>query len=181
MREQYPRVPRFGRHGEQGQSCPAGFHAGSANHHRKRPQADILDAIFAGRNEGTLFLPSETRLCNRKHWITFTKAPKGSLVIDGGAERAILKQQRSLLPSGIVGVEGRFSVGNAVFLVNEKGEELAIGLVNYHSGDIKKIMGLKSRQIQEKLGFKYDDEVINRDNLVITNDGEGNGLCQLRA
>ncbi len=144
-------------------------------------KADILDAIFAGRNEGTLFLPSETRLCNRKHWIAFTKAPKGSLVIDGGAERAILKQQRSLLPSGIVGVEGRFSVGNAVFLVNEKGEELAIGLVNYHSGDIKKIMGLKSRQIQEKLGFKYDDEVINRDNLVITNDGEGNGLCQLRA
>lgn len=140
----------------------------------------ILDNIFAGMNEGTLFLPAETRLCNRKHWIAFTKAPKGVLVIDGGAERAILKQRRSLLPSGIVGVEGRFSMGNAVLLVNEKSDELAMGLVNYHSGDIRKIMGLKSREIENVLGFKYDDEVINRDNLVITNTEEGNGLCQLR-
>jgi glutamate 5-kinase len=101
-------------------------------------------------------------------------------VIDGGAERAILKQRRSLLPSGIVGVEGRFSMGNAVLLVNEKSDELAMGLVNYHSGDIRKIMGLKSREIENVLGFKYDDEVINRDNLVITNTEEGNGLCQLR-
>ncbi|RLB17058.1 MAG: glutamate 5-kinase [Deltaproteobacteria bacterium] len=141
----------------------------------------ILHSIFDGKNEGTLFMPAETRLCNRKHWIAFTKAPRGALVIDKGAERAILKQQRSLLPSGIVRVDGRFSVGNAVLLVNEKGEEIAIGLVNYHSGDIKKIMGLKSGDIENILGFKYDDEVINRDNLVITNDEEGNGLCQLRA
>ncbi len=141
----------------------------------------ILHSIFDGKNEGTLFMPAKTRLCNKKHWIAFTKAPRGALVIDKGAERAILKQQRSLLPSGIVRVDGRFSVGNAVLLVNEKGEEIAIGLVNYHSGDIKKIMGLKSGDIENILGFKYDDEVINRDNLVITNDEEGNGLCQLRA
>jgi glutamate 5-kinase len=141
----------------------------------------ILNNIFAGKSEGTLFMPAETRLCNRKHWIAFTKAPKGVLVIDGGAERAILRQRRSLLPSGIIRVEGRFSMGNAVLLVNVKGDELAMGLVNYHSGDIKKIMGLKSGEIENILGFKYDDEVINRDNLVITNAEEGNGLCQLRA
>ncbi|MBW2094795.1 MAG: glutamate 5-kinase [Deltaproteobacteria bacterium] len=141
----------------------------------------ILNSIFAGKNEGTLFMPAETRLCNRKHWIAFTKAPKGVLVLDAGAERAILKQRRSLLPSGIVGVEGRFSMGNAVLLVNKKGDELAMGLVNYHSGDIRKIMGLQSGEIENRLGFKYDDEVINRDNLVITSAEEGNGLCQLRA
>jgi len=141
----------------------------------------ILSSIFAGEEEGTLFMPAETRLCNRKHWIAFTKAPKGTLVIDAGAELAVMNQRKSLLPSGIVAVEGRFSMGNAVLLVNEKREELAMGLVNYHSGDIRKIMGLKSGEIEEKLGFKYDDEVINRDNLVITNDNEGNGLCQLRA
>lgn len=141
----------------------------------------ILNDIFTGKDVGTLFLPGETRLCNRKHWIAFTKTPRGTLVIDEGAERAILKQQRSLLPSGIVGIEGRFNVGNAVVLVNEKGDELAMGLVNYSSGDIKKIMGLNSGEIGKVLGFKYADEVINRDNLVITNDEEGNGLCQLRA
>ena len=141
----------------------------------------ILNDIFAGKDVGTLFLPGETRLCNRKHWIAFTKTPRGTLVIDEGAERAILKQQRSLLPSGIVGIEGRFNVGNAVVLVNEKGYELAMGLVNYSSGDIKKIIGLNSGEIEKVLGFKYADEVINRDNLVITNDEEGNGLCQLRA
>jgi glutamate 5-kinase len=142
---------------------------------------NILRDIFAGRREGTLFFPAEMRLCNRKHWIAFTKKPKGVLVIDTGAEQAILKQRRSLLPSGILAVKGRFSMGNAVLLTNEKGDELAVGLVNYHSGDIKKIMGLRSGQIEATLGFKYDDEVINRDNLVITIDQEGNELCQLRA
>jgi len=69
---------------------------------------------------------------------------------------------------------------SATLAINEKSDELAMGLVNYHSGDIRKIMGLKSREIENVLGFKYDDEVINRDNLVITNPEEGNGLCQLR-
>jgi len=142
---------------------------------------DTLHHIFEGKAEGTLFLPAETRLCNRKHWIAFTKAPKGALIIDRGAENAILKQNKSLLPSGILAVEGRFSVGNAVLLINEKGDELAVGLVNYHSGDIRKIKGLRSSEIESRLGFKYDDEVINRDNLVITNAKEGDGLCQLRS
>jgi len=142
---------------------------------------DILKNIFAGKSEGTVFLPSEERLCHKKHWIVFTKSPKGVIVIDKGAENAILRQGKSLLPSGIVAVEGRFSVGNAVLLVNEKGLELAMGLVNYHSGDIRKIKGLKTSDIESELGFKHDDEVVHRDNLVITDEKEGNGLCLLRS
>jgi glutamate 5-kinase len=142
---------------------------------------DILKSIFEGKPEGTVFLPAEDRLCHKKHWIVFTKSPKGVIVIDKGAENAILGQGKSLLPSGIVAVEGRFSVGNAVLLVNEEGVELAMGLVNYHSGDIRKIKGLKTADIESRLGFKHDDEVIHRDNLVITDEKEGNGLCLLRS
>jgi glutamate 5-kinase len=69
-----------------------------------------------------------------------------------------------------------------VVLLGEDDRELAVGMVNYHSGDIKKIMGLKSHQIKDVLGFKHDDEVIHRDNLVITNDAAaGEDICRLRA
>lgn len=127
----------------------------------------ILDLIFSGKEEGTLFLPGETTLCSRKHWIAFTKSPKGEIVIDRGAERAILKKGKSLLPSGMVEVRGRFSLGNSVLLLNEAGDQIAVGMVNYHSGDIRKIMGAKSAEIESRLGFKHDDEVIHRDNLVL--------------
>ena len=75
---------------------------------------------------------------------------------------------------------GRFSLGDSVLVLSEDDRELAVGMVNYHSGDIKKIMGLRSTQIESILGFKHDDEVIHRDNLVTTNDmGAGDDLCQL--
>ena len=129
---------------------------------------EILRLIFSGENEGTLFLPAETTLCSRKHWIAFTKSPRGEIVVDRGAERAILKNGKSLLPSGILEVRGRFSLGNSVVLLNEKGDQIAVGMVNYHSGDVRKIIGAKSSEIESRLGFKHDDEVIHRDNLVLT-------------
>jgi glutamate 5-kinase len=141
----------------------------------------ILKKIFNGQEVGTLFMPQEAALCGRKHWIVFTKSPKGEIIIDRGAERAILKGGKSLLPSGIEEVRGRFSLGDSVVLLNEHNQELAVGMVNYHSGDIKKIMGLKSTEIESRLGYKHDDEVIHRDNLVITSDLDGgDDACQLR-
>ena len=140
----------------------------------------ILGRIFSGEEEGTLFMPRDIPLCNRKHWIAFTKAPRGSLVIDDGARAAILNNGKSLLPSGIREVQGRFSLGDKVALVDGDGHELAVGMVNYHSGDIRKIQGLKSREIEHVLGFKHDDEVIHRDNLVLTLDlEEADGVCRL--
>jgi len=138
----------------------------------------ILREIFAGKEEGTLFLPREVSLCKRKHWIAFTKSPRGEIFVDPGAEKAILKHGKSLLPSGIVEVRGRFGQGDAVKLLNEGGREIAVGMVNYQSGDIKKIMGAKTTEIESKLGFKHDDEVIHRDNLVLMDQMEKeDGQC----
>ncbi|MBU2497298.1 MAG: glutamate 5-kinase, partial [Proteobacteria bacterium] len=132
-----------------------------------------LMKIFEGKEVGTLFLPQDANLCSRKRWIAFTKAPKGEIVIDRGAERALIRGGKSLLPSGIKEVRGSFSRGDSVSILSENGRELAVGMVNYYSGDVKKIVGRKRREIESVLGFKHDDEVIHRDNLVVTTDMMG--------
>jgi glutamate 5-kinase len=135
--------------------------------------------LFKGKEEGTLFLPQDVTLCSRKRWIAFTKAPKGEIVIDRGAEKAVIHGGKSLLPSGIREVRGSFSLGDSVVLLNEEGRQVGVGMVNYYSNDIRKIMGLKTAEIESILGFKNDDEVIHRDNLVVANHlEEGIGVCQ---
>ena len=132
---------------------------------------DILIKLFAGKEHGTFFIPKKEKLANRKCWIAFTLKPKGTIMIDDGAAAAILKSGKSLLPSGIVRVDGEFSVGAAVEFRRESNDEiLGTGLVNYCASDIRKIMGLKSGKIKKYLGHKSYDEVIHRDNLAITCD-----------
>jgi len=132
---------------------------------------DILIKLFAGKEQGTFFIPKKEKLANRKCWIAFTLKPKGTIMIDNGAAAAILKSGKSLLPSGIVRVDGEFSVGAAVEFRRESNNEiLGTGLVNYSASDIRKIMGLKSGKIKKYLGHKSYDEVIHRDNLAITCD-----------
>jgi glutamate 5-kinase len=139
----------------------------------------ILRSIFRGSEVGTFFLPQDVTLCSRKRWIAFTKAPKGRLVIDPGAERAILQGGKSLLPSGIKEVRGGFGLGDSVVLLSQEGQELAVGMANYDASDIRKIMGLKTSEIEKTLGYKHDDEVIHRDNLVLTNGlEEGGAACR---
>jgi glutamate 5-kinase len=89
-------------------------------------------------------------------------------MVDDGAAAAIMNRGKSLLPSGIVGVEGEFGVGAPVEFKKGDHETLGTGLVNYSSTDIRKIMGLKSNQIKQRLGYKLYDDVIHRDNLAIT-------------
>jgi len=129
---------------------------------------DILIKLFSGQEHGTYFVPRKEKLKSRKCWIAFTLKPKGVISIDEGAAAAILQRGKSLLPSGIVGVEGEFSVGAPVEFRRDDGETLGTGLVNYSSVDIRKIMGLKSSQIEQRLGQKPYDYVIHRDNLAIT-------------
>jgi glutamate 5-kinase len=129
---------------------------------------DILLKLFSGEEHGTFFIPKKERLPSRKCWIGFTVKPKGVVRIDAGAASAILNKGRSLLPSGIVDVEGDFSVGAPVEFKNDADKVLGIGLVNYCAVDIRKIMGIKSDQIKARLGFKPYDEVIHRDNLAVT-------------
>jgi glutamate 5-kinase len=129
---------------------------------------DVLKKLFSGKNVGTFFTPKKKKLKSRKCWIAFTLKSNGVIRIDDGAAEAILNRGKSLLPSGIVGVEGEFSVGAPVELKKTDDETLGTGLVNYSSTDIRKIMGLKSSQIKNRLGHKPYDDVIHRDNLAVT-------------
>jgi glutamate 5-kinase len=129
---------------------------------------DILPRLFAGESHGTYFAPQNKKLNSRKCWIAYTLTPKGSLLLDAGAAKAVLRLGKSLLPSGIVGVQGEFGVGAPAAILNQEGTGIGIGLVNYSAADIRAIMGLNTCQIKERLGAKPYDEVIHRDNLVIT-------------
>jgi len=127
----------------------------------------ILEAIFRGKEVGTLFLPQTSKLKSRKHWIAFTLKPKGKIFIDHGAEEAILKKGKSLLAIGVTKAEGDFQFGDSVCILNEHQKEIARGLVNYSSLEIKRIKGAPTKEIERILGYKYYDEVINRDDLVV--------------
>jgi glutamate 5-kinase len=131
---------------------------------------NILLDLFSGKPHGTFFVPKETKIKSRKRWIGFTLKPKGVITVDEGAANAVLRGGKSLLPSGIIRVEGNFDVGAPVAIIKDGTETLGTGLVNYNAEEINKIKGLKSTEIKDRLGYKPYDEVIHRDNLVITND-----------
>ncbi len=135
-------------------------------------EPNILFKVFSEKSKGTFFVPSVERLSSRKCWIGFTLKPKGALAIDDGAAAAILKRGKSLLASGIVGVSGEFGVGDPVELTGRNSTRIAVGLVNYSSMDIRKIMGCNSSQIVDRLGYKPYDEVIHRDNLAVFDEGD---------
>ncbi len=124
--------------------------------------------LLEGRYVGTTFIPQKKRMPARKGWIAFGVRAKGEIVIDDGAKAALLDKGKSLLPSGIRDIRGDFNAGDAVYCVGEKGERIAKGLTNYSSEELKKIKGLKTSEIERVLGYKYADEVIHRDNLVLT-------------
>lgn len=126
-----------------------------------------IKAVLEGKQVGTYFEPIKERVKSRKGWIAYATRAKGSLYIDEGAAKALLSDGKSLLPSGIKKVEGDFDVGDAVYCIDETGQRVAKGLVNYSSCEIKLIKGKKSSEIEKILGYKSSDEVIHRDNLVI--------------
>jgi glutamate 5-kinase len=126
----------------------------------------ILERILRGEDVGTLFGSEGNKLTSRKHWIAFTLEPMGRVIVDDGAKRAILQKGKSLLPSGVIAAEGKFSLGDPVVLSDIHGQEFAKGLTNYGSAEINKIKGLKTTEVENKLGYKYSDEIIHRDDLV---------------
>jgi glutamate 5-kinase len=134
----------------------------------KGDKPDILTRLLDGEPHGTYFVPRREKLTRRKCWIAFSLKPKGSLAVDAGAKAALTRRGKSLLASGIVGVRGEFAVGAAVEFLGPEGEPFGVGLVNYSAADIRRVMGLKSQHIGQVLGHKPYDEVIHRDNLVIT-------------
>jgi glutamate 5-kinase len=127
----------------------------------------ILSQLFSGEKVGTFFLPKNEKIQSRKRWIAYVLKPKGSIVIDDGACAAITIHGKSLLPSGILEVQGTFGIGESICCLNQANECIAVGLTNYRSSDIEKIKRCRSNQIIDILGFKDSDEVIHRDNLVL--------------
>jgi glutamate 5-kinase len=128
---------------------------------------NILKDIFSGKPCGTFFLPEASTLNSRQQWIAFTKKTKGVISIDDGAQNALTQKGKSLLPSGIVAIQGKFSVGDSVIIQGSGKQKIALGMVNYNSGDLEKIMGAKSGEIEAILGYRHDDEIVHRDNLIL--------------
>jgi len=131
-------------------------------------QSHILEKIMIGEEVGTLFLPQKKRLASKKQWMLFNLKPKGKIYLDRGAVDAILKKGKSLLAVGIVKIEGDFSEADLVSLFDsETKKEIAQGITYYSAEELNRIKGLNTQEIEKVLGYKYYDEVIHRDNLVI--------------
>ena len=142
---------------------------------------DVLDRLAAGEDVGTLFLPRDTPLTGRKHWIAFTADHSGVVVVDEGAVRPLVEQGRSLLAAGVREVRGSFEQGSAVKVLGPGDCILGVGLSNYSSGELEAIKGLRSEHISERLGRMAPDEVIHRDNLVVFSlDEEESVACLLK-
>src|SRR6185295_15233478 len=130
-------------------------------------EAGLLPRLLKGEPIGTYFQPRDDRLAARKRWIAYAVPPQGRLAVDAGAKKALTERGTSLLPSGLVDVSGEFHVGEVVALTQVDGQEFARGLVNYDAGELRRIRGAKTKDIEKTLGYRGVDEVIHRDNLVI--------------
>lgn len=131
-------------------------------------QPGSLACILAGEVVGTLVVAQGQAIRSWKRWIGFTAQPRGHLVLDEGARRAVEKQGRSLLAIGVVDAVGNFKKGDVVALRDKGGAEFARGLTNYAAAELLKIKGLKTEAIAAALGHCPYDEVIHRDNMAIT-------------
>ncbi|MDP6720981.1 MAG: glutamate 5-kinase [Pirellulaceae bacterium] len=130
-------------------------------------QPSVLRDIMAGRPVGTLFLPQGRSASPWKRWLRFSTQPRGRILLDPGACKAISHDGSSLLAIGITEAKGEFAKGDVVSLCGSGGAEFARGLTNYESGDIERIKGLKSDRIAEILGHCPYEEVVHRDNLAV--------------
>ena len=130
-------------------------------------QPRVLPRLFAGEEVGSWFLPAVNSLTAIRHWIAFTKRPRGRLLLDEGALNALVCKGKSLLPSGVTGIEGRFDRGDAVRLCDSTGREFARGIINYSQVELGRIQGHNSQDIEELLGYQYGAEVVHRDNMVL--------------
>ena len=135
----------------------------------RRPTA-LLD-LLAGAPVGTYFSPEPERLSGRKGWLAAAARGKGLILVDAGAARALTAHGRSLLPSGVRGVTGHFGVGDAVDIAVDARRPFARGLAGYGADEVRRIAGLKTSEIERALGYKYLDEIVHRNDLVLLEAG----------
>lgn len=129
--------------------------------------SNVIGRVLARERVGTRFRAVATRLESRKRWILAETARTSRVIADGGAARALLEGGKSLLPAGIAAVEGEFERGQTVRIYNTDGQEIARGLTQYSARDLLAIKGLRSAQINERLGYDYGPEAVHRDDMVM--------------
>ena len=127
----------------------------------------VLTRLLAGEQLGTVFVPAERKMSSKRRWIGLTASPVGKIIIDSGAAAALLQRGKSLLASGVTGVEGPFAKGDMVAVLDDQSHEIARGLTNYSAAQLEAIKGLKTDQIANAIGDKPYDEVIHRNNMAI--------------
>ena len=127
---------------------------------------DIVNRVAAGESLGTFLQTQRRPQSARKQWLASLLHAQGQLVLDDGAVMGVVEQGRSLLPIGITAVRGQFERGDLVSCIDSEGRERARGLVNYASGEAQALVGKASAQIEPTLGYRGEEEMIHRDNLV---------------
>jgi glutamate 5-kinase len=136
--------------------------------HGREP--NVVRRIMRGEEIGTIVIPKLGKMRSRKRWIAYAAVPRGQVMVDEGAARALVDDGKSLLPVGIVAVEGEFEAGDMVTVAVEQTSgrrEIARGLSNFDSQDLRRIQGCRSKDIVKRLGHRDFDEAIHRDNLVV--------------
>ncbi|MCX7798232.1 MAG: glutamate 5-kinase [Melioribacter sp.] len=134
-------------------------------------KSEVFDYLLNGKLMGTIFKKNKNPIAAKKLWMLHALQTNGKIYIDTGAAKAILKKGASLLPSGITNVEGEFKKGEAVEIYVKDGNDLKLiakGITQYNSNELKKIQGKKSIQIKNILGYQTTEEVVHRDELVLT-------------
>lgn len=131
-------------------------------------EENVISRIVAGEEIGTLFSPHAKAVRGRKRWISFNMAVRGRILIDAGAEKALTAGKKSLLASGITGCTGKFASGDGVEIAGADGNILARGITNFSSDEILLVKGRKSGEIKKILGDAFYEEVVHRDNLILT-------------
>lgn len=126
----------------------------------------VIKRIFNGEDLGTMFLPSSENLSDKKRWIGYATNITGKIIVNDGAKKALL-EEKSLLPIGVTGIKNSFHKGDVVSILDERGNEIARGIINYDSDSCEKLIGKHSDNIIEILGYKNYDAIITRDNITI--------------
>ncbi len=130
-------------------------------------RAAIIPDVLGGMDIGTIFAPPRRQLSGKRKWIVSSVRTSGVVVVDEGAVRALRDDGRSLLPAGVVAIEGRFDVGDALLVRDQQGQPLGRGLSRYQSEDVRRVLGLRTEQIAAILGWLPAPELIHRDDFVI--------------
>ncbi|MBA2767961.1 MAG: glutamate 5-kinase [Sporichthyaceae bacterium] len=123
--------------------------------------------VLAGGSAGTSFVPTASRLPTRLLWLAYAATPRGRLHLDGGAVSAVIGRRMSLLPAGVVAVDGEFVAGDPVDLLDENGHAVARGLVNFDVGELPALLGRSTPDLARELGPAFSREVVHRDEIVV--------------